>query len=200
MGDIVPFSSGGMKRCGSCHEEKAISSFNRQSKAKDGRQSICHECRVTYDRRRAGRFASPTCDDCGVSVSTFQRRRCETCARQRINTRAREFRAQNPRQLKLQAVTRQYGLSPAEYDMILKSQDNCCAICRAHVSNQKLHVDHDHVNGEVRGLLCVRCNMGLGCFKDEKKNLERAIWYIHREIFRGITQPERPDKQEPSCG
>jgi len=58
-----------------------------------------------------------------------------------------------------------YGLSAAEYDRLLAMQKNVCRICRKPCSTGKrLAVDHDHETGEVRGLLCRRCNRGLGHF------------------------------------
>lgn len=58
-----------------------------------------------------------------------------------------------------------YGLSAAEYDHLLALQRNVCRICRKPCSTGKrLAVDHDHETGKVRGLLCRRCNRGLGHF------------------------------------
>jgi hypothetical protein len=55
-----------------------------------------------------------------------------------------------------------------------------CAICGSDGSdNEKgLAIDHNHKTGEVRDLLCVKCNTGLGAFGDDVELLERAIWYL----------------------
>ena len=54
-----------------------------------------------------------------------------------------------------------------------------CEICgRTH---DKMHVDHDHVTGGFRGILCSRCNTGLGLFLDSTDMLEKAVAYLKRE-------------------
>lgn len=66
------------------------------------------------------------------------------------------------------------------YQLILESQNHCCRICGRHESEftKRLHIDHDHSTGEVRGLLCHACNLGLGYFRDDKNILKSAIDYI----------------------
>ena len=61
-------------------------------------------------------------------------------------------------------LRRTYGISSEEYEKILKDQKGRCAICGRFPSRRRLDVDHNHVTGEVRGLLCHRCNRGLGFF------------------------------------
>lgn len=52
-----------------------------------------------------------------------------------------------------------YGITPEQYDLLFAEQQGLCAICQQ--SGMPLHVDHDHENGKVRGLLCLRCNGSL---------------------------------------
>lgn len=56
----------------------------------------------------------------------------------------------------------QYSLSPEDYDAMLFAQDGHCKICPAGPGARRLAVDHDHVTGKVRGLLCPKCNSSLG--------------------------------------
>mgnify|MGYP001557841768 CR=1 FL=1 len=68
-----------------------------------------------------------------------------------------------------------YGLSPEEYQRLHRAQGGACAICRRRL---KLHIDHDHQSGRVRGLLCNSCNNGLGRFADNPERLYRAGDYL----------------------
>lgn len=71
-----------------------------------------------------------------------------------------------------------YGITIDEYDAILLSQGGKCAICKGGTSKNFFAVDHNHKNGNVRGLLCARCNTGLARFMDNITNLRRAVRYM----------------------
>lgn len=93
----------------------------------------------------------------------------------------------------LKRIYRQYGLTPEEYNEFFDSQNGLCAICHrpydekkrpAHLrdfqpkANRKLSVDHCHETGKVRGLLCQRCNTGLGFFSDNLELMRSAVQYL----------------------
>lgn len=85
-------------------------------------------------------------------------------------------------------VKRIYGLAWSVYLNMYKQQDGKCAICSKNISIFSLRdittsaqVDHDHSTKEVRGLLCHRCNCGLGNFNDNIELMERAKQYL--EVF-----------------
>jgi hypothetical protein len=72
-------------------------------------------------------------------------------------------------------LRRRYGISLEVYEEILSRQGGVCAICGVDGS---LQVDHDHELGDVRGLLCRDCNIGLGHFLDRPELLRAAITYL----------------------
>jgi hypothetical protein len=85
--------------------------------------------------------------------------------------------------IRWQRIFRGYGLSRADYEIMLKTQSGVCDICKKPEHNARfkfLAVDHDHATGKVRGLLCHRCNAGLGNFNDDARLLSEAIRFIER--------------------
>ena len=78
-------------------------------------------------------------------------------------------------------LKRRYDLSLDEYNKLLQEQNKCCAICGT--SNEqitkRMHVDHNHDTGKVRGLLCDKCNRGLGFFNDDATQLRKALEYLN---------------------
>lgn len=72
-----------------------------------------------------------------------------------------------------------FNLTVEQYDEMLAAQNGACYICRGHNKDlRRLSVDHDHITGKVRGLLCYPCNAGLGYFHDQVSNLRRAADYL----------------------
>lgn len=70
-----------------------------------------------------------------------------------------------------------YGITIEEFSAMENSQRGKCAICEQEPPD-RLHVDHNHETGSVRGLLCRKCNWGLGQFGDSVENLKRAQEYL----------------------
>lgn len=73
-------------------------------------------------------------------------------------------------------VARVYDIGPEVHGRLYAMQRGRCAIC--HVESKALVIDHDHATGEVRGLLCSPCNLGLGQFYDNPTALARAAAYV----------------------
>ena len=66
-----------------------------------------------------------------------------------------------------------------KYDFLFKKQKGLCKICgKSPKPNTRLSIDHCHKNQVIRGLLCSNCNTALGLFKDNNKNMHRAINYL----------------------
>lgn len=76
-----------------------------------------------------------------------------------------------------------YNITIDDYNMMFESQKGCCAICGRHQSEEKkaLHVDHDHETGKIRGLLCQKCNHGIGLFNDNPELLRKAAQFLEEK-------------------
>ncbi len=64
------------------------------------------------------------------------------------------------------------------YERQLDAQGRRCAICGTPPKVRRLNIDHDHASGTVRGLLCAKCNRGLGWFRDRSHLLYTASLYL----------------------
>jgi len=79
-------------------------------------------------------------------------------------------------------LKRVYGLGLLELERLSDKQGHKCAICSRELEKRRwsTHIDHNHDTGEVRGLLCQRCNAGLGMFGDSPELTEKATAYLRR--------------------
>jgi hypothetical protein len=76
-------------------------------------------------------------------------------------------------------LKRHYGISLAEYNMLLEQQNGVCAVCEQPCpTGRRLAVDHDHETGRVRGLLCRNCNSGIGYLGDTLSRVRKAVVYL----------------------
>lgn len=73
-----------------------------------------------------------------------------------------------------------YGITLTEYEEISDEQGNRCGICGNKPGKYPLNVDHEHKSGYIRGLLCQRCNRGLGLIGDNLVRAELAVEYLRK--------------------
>jgi predicted methyltransferase len=148
-----------MKTCKICYISKNTSEFNKSNQNKDGLYSYCKPC----TKLRIKRYHEDTKD-----------RKVE---------RELIWKKLNPEKVK--AISKRqtlngYNLSEEEYYKLVALQENQCKICGIHRSNLKidLAIDHCHNTGRIRGLLCNKCNLGLGYFRENVEYLSNAIHYL----------------------
>lgn len=141
----------GRKECSRCLEAKSVEEFD------------------TYGGKQAGIVHS----------------RCRVCRREI----SKEFRIKSPDRYKSSVLKSVYGITLEEYNEIYETQGEVCAICKdpidpnamagATKKRTRLDVDHCHKTGLIRGLLCRRCNTGLGHFLHDPGRLNAAIRYLN---------------------
>lgn len=105
---------------------------------------------------------------------------CKLCERKQARILYYKDHELNKDKLRHKVRQVNYGISKSEYEDLIQKQQNKCAICSSSSAGGRgsWHVDHDHVTGKVRGLLCHCCNTGLGLFKDNKNLLLKAKEYL----------------------
>ncbi len=141
-----------MKKCFKCGKFKNLDEFYKHKQMADGYLGKCKKC--TKHDASAHRKANIE------AVRAYDRTRTKLPHRRSYQLR-------------------KFGITSIEYDEILKRQNNVCAICnKISESGRRLAVDHDHDSGMVRGLLCGKCNRGIGLFDDNPETLEKAISYL----------------------
>ena len=102
---------------------------------------------------------------------------CKECTKARLKVSA----SQSPERKRELHLRRYYGITPEEYDEMLEMQSGKCAVCKTDTAGGKHNVfcvDHDHVTGKVRELLCKDCNIVLGIINDSPEHLGRLMAYI----------------------
>jgi len=116
---------------------------------------------------------------------------CLICSREKV----KQWRKNNPEKRKLQLkresgkdynhnkhLKATYGISRDVYLEMFNKQNGCCAICNKHQINfkRRLHVDHNHITGKIRALLCNLCNSMIGTSQEDPEILTNAIKYLEK--------------------
>jgi len=98
--------------------------------------------------------------------------------REKLVAHQKEYRKAHREEI----LMKKYRLTIENYDKMLVAQNGVCAIC-GHPPNWRcLSVDHNHITGNVRGLLCTNCNMMLGLVDDSIEILRSAIEYLNHDV------------------
>lgn len=108
----------------------------------------------------------------------------------------RKARLANPEKLservRRSTLKQRYGITPEDYEGILRRQGGKCAICGSDSPRDKrtrhFHVDHCHETGRIRGLLCSKCNHALGRFGDNVAGVEHVLRYLRGGLNGGASE------------
>lgn len=121
-----------------------------------------------------GKFRSE-CRKCGTELA----KAWKTQNPDRVREQSRNWKAKHPEKAAGYKRKSAYGISVAEFESLVCKQGNLCGICRGPmVPSKNQHVDHNHETGEIRGLLCSKCNTGLGLLGDSPELLRAAAAYL----------------------
>ena len=105
--------------------------------------------------------------------------------KEKVKLNSRNYTKKNPEKIWEFNLRQKFRLERYQYDQLLVAQGYGCAICREIIQG-KLAVDHNHKDGRVRGLLCNKCNMGIGLFNDNPVLLKEAVLYLNNPTNKEI--------------
>lgn len=159
------------KACTKCGKVKLLSEFYRKKYKGKRKTSIyvcswCKECKLNWQKEH------------------FQK------AKPQIQKSRRKFYSKNKKKIAVANAKRnkkngwayrikaRYGITAEQYYQMLKNQNGGCWICGRTPKIRRLHIDHNHKSGKVRGLLCMRCNRGLSWYGDSPIRLHKAAQYL----------------------
>lgn len=160
-------SNTNLLKCCRCQQYKPKTDFYIRSDKKRGYHYKCKKCEKAY-------AATP-------HAKALLKKRCK-----KYNDKLRDENPKKYYKRSRQSRLYRYGLTENDYQDLLKKQNGVCAICGRESNGRKskfddtikLHVDHDHATGKVRGLLCTKCNMAIGGFDENISIIKKAIQYL----------------------
>lgn len=171
------------KKCSKCGVEKPITEFYKNKLGKYGVRSYCKICELLWGDKwrknhpeRAKEIQKNYKKNNPEKYKASQKKYRDT-HKEEIHQRFVEYKAGHPEVVRDNHIRSRYGISIDDYNKIFIKQDGRCAICGENQS-ERLAIDHDHITGEIRGLLCRKCNLMLGYSGDNPGILRSAASYI----------------------
>ena len=171
-------------KCNACERDLPLESFNKCTSITRGYQYKCKECTAIYNssekvkakkREEIKQWRKDNPEKKKEQKKRHYEKHHEKCLK-----RSKEWYHTNKDRYRNGAMLRKYGISLEEYNALREQQNYECALCKKHEDEnyQGLVIDHSHVTGKVRKLLCTSCNVGLGMFQDNPELLEKAAEYL----------------------
>lgn len=138
------------KTCIDCKMLKPLGDYFKNTSSKDGHLGTCKACKARQQRERR-------------KAGTNPKRYLKEAERRRNDH-----------------LQTNYGIDSAEYLRMYAEQKGVCAICKQTEAQEgrALCVDHSHITGDVRGLLCSNCNRGIGLLQDSPELIRNAFHYL----------------------
>lgn len=173
----------GMKPCSTCKLLLPVGEFGRDSNTPTG---LCYSCRSCCNAKTRSRRNNEKAKDPEAYLA-------------RVRASAQEWRASAPPELRKSRGRKQLftkrGVTAEWYDETLAEQGGVCAICKQPESKlssggglKMLAIDHDHITGKARGLVCQQCNIGIGAFRDSPDLLRKATLYLVERKWESVVQ------------
>lgn len=169
------------KICTVCELKKPVSDFYKRGNNKLKYRSECKECSLKQ-RKKYNIGHKKEASEYHKSYGIKNRKK--------LNKYRRDYNAKNPNKMneyrkkyrenndtdRMAEIKRKYGLSKEGYYYMLDIQDNKCKICGKEM--EKICIDHNHITGKIRGLLCNNCNLGIGNLQENPFILIKTVEYL----------------------
>lgn len=179
------------KQCRTCEQVLPVSMFYKKTSAKDGYNGRCKACEKEYKQTDAYKktHAKRNLERYHKDKKKIQARRKELYDPVQKREYNQDYYQRNREKvLEQKKLTyergdwykHRFGITFDSVMELKEEQDYACAICgKPEEDNGKmLAVDHCHTSGRIRGLLCSKCNTGLGHFDDNTETMKKAIEYL----------------------
>lgn len=162
-GGNLRFNTKGARYCGACAAENSQKSRKASDPAYGTRRDKYAPERLAVQPSVCRNGHTVSAED--VKTYANGNRRCRFCVADGISRQR----------------FRKYGITPERYEAVYEAQGGACAICQHGFGGPRdEHIDHDHITGQVRGILCSQCNTAIGKFKDSPEIILKAAEYIMR--------------------
>lgn len=148
------------KVCNKCGIPKPFDEFYKQKHGKFGLSGKCKSCCTEYFKNRYKN--NP----------------------ERVKEINENYHKRNPDAKRKTFIKYNYGITLDEYNDLLEKQNYSCGICGTSEIKRNFDVDHSHENDKIRGLLCPKCNKGIGLFNDDIELLTKAINYLKNAHYK----------------
>jgi hypothetical protein len=154
---------------------------NREKNRAYGRERYKQDPEKGRAKSRAYRKANP--EKVAMAQAAYVARNRERLAVQK------RLKPRDANRLRDSRIRRMYRLTPELFDRLAAKQGGACAICKVSLAESEPHIDHQH-GGDVRGILCLTCNAGLGHFRDDVALMAAAIQYLADPPARSLLTPQ----------
>ena len=162
------------KVCKKCHESKDEKKFSLRSDT-GKRRGVCSSCRSSTPSRDPEVQRRYKLDHYYRHLKANQ-------------ARSRAWNQAHPDQRLETSLRYRFGITKKQFDAMVGEQKELCAACQLPETAtdsrtgklRRLHVDHNHETGKVRGLLCTRCNLAVGYLKDDPQRAQGILTYLLR--------------------
>jgi len=188
------------KICNKCFEEKSILEFGTHQGCLYGVRPVCKKCysKIQTEKQKNNPKYKAYQKEHYQKNKLYYKKYQQKNKSKRRNARrkkyatdpnyrakmikaAKTYRDENPDQMKKYELKKSYNLTWNEFKELQVNQNYKCAICGFEDNGDKAFfpfIDHCHKTNKVRGLLCSKCNFGIGQFNDDTNLLKKAIRYL----------------------